>query len=784
MLLKNCLSGSETISRGILNRLFPFTSYMDYREWDQVPDPNSVPSPERRNFDYTDIEGGERIGMGGHADVSRTTVGEITLVVKEPRFQGTVSRETYDAFVDEAETWAALDDHTHVVGVIDWGAEQVPWLAIEYMDGEDLHERIDSGEIETTEVLWIGICLSRAVQYAHRHGVAHLDLKPANVLFRATSDGVWDVPKIADWGLSSYLIEHSGTVEGLTPNYAAPEQFDADKYGPPDDFTDRYQLAALLYESLTSQQAVSGSGASVLQQVLNEPITPPTEIDPDLPDALDPIFDQALAKEKADRYETLVNFRRDLEDVFEIVVDKSKTVTNNTNEQHERQLNTSETDGSSEGSSQSSKVAGIANGAEDYTHDTWDKLREDDVAFDFRGDSTSDLVPGRFYRGVVDGYARFGVFIELTPGVTGLLHRSELDSSLENLDWEIGDDVFVQVKKIQDNGNIDLGYSVRQTDRLFRDVIIQDGERALSERTSRADTAEDLDEVEALVPPNFASTRKRPDLGNDADRVETVDESDDADMADDINKTVTDNQPVVSPLDRVPDFDFEDFDTNAEEVKALIERVTDGDEIPPKANAPTRLPVQDVFTISGHGTMPTGRVETGFIQCDDKISVQPSNVEGKVETIEINHEEVPKAEPGDSISFSVRGLNKDDIHRGDVCGPADVPPSVAETFTAQIVVIEHPSVITAGYTPVFHAHTAQVACTIESIDQKIDPSSGEAVEENPDFIDTGDAAVVTVRPQKPLSVEPFEEMPEMGTIVARDMGQTVAVGVVADITER
>lgn len=182
--------------------------------------------------------------------------------------------------------------------------------------------------------------------------------------------------------------------------------------------------------------------------------------------------------------------------------------------------------------------------------------------------------------------------------------------------------------------------------------------------------------------------------------------------------------------------------------------------------------------------MPTGRIVTGQLYCDNEISVQPSDVDGKVETIEINHEEVPEAEPGDSISFSVHGLSKDDIRRGDVCGPADTPPSVADTFTAQIVVIEHPSVITAGYTPVFHAHTAQVACTIESIDQKIDPSSGEAVEENPDFIDTGDAAVVTVRPQKPLSVEPFEEMPEMGTIVARDMGQTVAVGVVADITER
>jgi len=133
----------------------------------------------------------------------------------------------------------------------------------------------------------------------------------------------------------------------------------------------------------------------------------------------------------------------------------------------------------------------------------------------------------------------------------------------------------------------------------------------------------------------------------------------------------------------------------------------------------------------------------------DNVSFQPSDVGGEVKTIEMHHEEVPKAEPGDNVGFNVRGIGKDDIRRGDVCGPADDPPKVAETFTAQIVVMQHPSVITAGYTPVFHAHTAQVACTIESIDRKMDPSSGETEEENPDFIQSGDAAVVTVRPQSP-----------------------------------
>ncbi|WP_440007288.1 translation elongation factor EF-1 subunit alpha [Halomicrococcus sp. SG-WS-1] len=203
----------------------------------------------------------------------------------------------------------------------------------------------------------------------------------------------------------------------------------------------------------------------------------------------------------------------------------------------------------------------------------------------------------------------------------------------------------------------------------------------------------------------------------------------------------------------------------------------------PPTEADLRLPIQDVYTISGIGTVPVGRVETGMLNTGDNVSFQPSDVGGEVKTIEMHHEEVPEAGPGDNVGFNVRGIGKDDIRRGDVCGPADDPPSVADTFTAQIVVMQHPSVITAGYTPVFHAHTAQVACTIESIDQKIDPSSGEVEEENPDFIQSGDAAVVTVRPQKPLSIEPSSEIPELGSFAIRDMGQTIAAGRVLEVSE-
>ena len=166
------------------------------------------------------------------------------------------------------------------------------------------------------------------------------------------------------------------------------------------------------------------------------------------------------------------------------------------------------------------------------------------------------------------------------------------------------------------------------------------------------------------------------------------------------------------------------------------------------------------------------------------MSFQPSDVAGEVKTIEMHHEEVDEAEPGDNVGFNVRGVGKDDIRRGDVAGPADDPPTVAETFQAQIVVMQHPSVITAGYTPVLHAHTAQVACTIESIDRTLDPASGETAEENPDYIESGDAAVVTLRPQKPLSIEPSSEISELGSFAIRDMGQTIAAGKVLDVTEQ
>nr|CBH37744.1 translation elongation factor 1, alpha subunit [uncultured archaeon] len=208
-------------------------------------------------------------------------------------------------------------------------------------------------------------------------------------------------------------------------------------------------------------------------------------------------------------------------------------------------------------------------------------------------------------------------------------------------------------------------------------------------------------------------------------------------------------------------------------------------KVPDKpVNLPLRIPVQDVYTITGVGTVPVGRVETGKMKKGDTVIFNPPAVKGEVKTIEMHHEEIEEAIPGDNIGWNVRGISRTEIRRGDVCGPVDNPPTIADEFTAQIVVLQHPSAITAGYTPVFHTHTAQVAATILEITKKMDPKTGATVEENPDFIKAGDAAIIKVKPTRPLVIERVKEIPQLGRFAVRDMGQTVAAGMVIDLKEK
>jgi elongation factor 1-alpha len=208
-------------------------------------------------------------------------------------------------------------------------------------------------------------------------------------------------------------------------------------------------------------------------------------------------------------------------------------------------------------------------------------------------------------------------------------------------------------------------------------------------------------------------------------------------------------------------------------------------KVPPQAiDKPLRLPIQDVYSITGVGTVPVGRVETGVLKPGDKIIFMPSNVTGEVKSIEMHHEQISEAKPGDNIGFNVRGVDKKSIKRGDVVSHVSTPPKPVKEFTAQIIVLNHPSVISKGYTPVFHVHTAQVACTITEIEKKIDPKTGATVQEKPDYIKTGDAAIIKVKPTKPLVIERQRDFPELARFAIRDMGMTVAAGICIDtVTE-
>jgi len=247
-------------------------------------------------------------------------------------------------------------------------------------------------------------------------------------------------------------------------------------------------------------------------------------------------------------------------------------------------------------------------------------------------------------------------------------------------------------------------------------------------------------------------------------------------------------------IDQIPFIPSSAF--NGDNVKAKSDKtpyykgdalIAELDKLTPPAKPvekPLRLPVQDVYTITGVGTVPVGRVECGVVKPGDKVIFMPANKTGEIKTVEMHHEQLPQAGPGDNIGFNVRGIGKNDIKRGDVAGPISNPPTVAEEFTAQIVVLQHPSAITVGYTPVFHLHTSQVACTFTELVKKIDPKTGAVKEENPEFLKSGDVAVVKIRPTRPTVVEPAKEFPQLGRFAIRDMGQTVAAGMAIEVKKK
>jgi elongation factor 1-alpha len=199
---------------------------------------------------------------------------------------------------------------------------------------------------------------------------------------------------------------------------------------------------------------------------------------------------------------------------------------------------------------------------------------------------------------------------------------------------------------------------------------------------------------------------------------------------------------------------------------------------------PLRMPVQDVYTITGIGTVPVGRIETGVMKVGQKMIAMPSGKTGELKSIEMHHEQMKEAGPGSNVGISIRGIGKDDLRRGDVLGDATNPPTVAKQFTGRIIVLNHPTVFTVGYTPVFHINTSQVSCKVVKITKKIDPKTGQVTQENPDFLKNGEAAEIIVEPTRPLCIEKNADVPQLSKFAIRDMGRTVAAGMCVDVVKK
>merc|ERR1719378_1449803 len=208
--------------------------------------------------------------------------------------------------------------------------------------------------------------------------------------------------------------------------------------------------------------------------------------------------------------------------------------------------------------------------------------------------------------------------------------------------------------------------------------------------------------------------------------------------------------------------------------------------IPPQrpTDKPLRLPLQDVYKIGGIGTVPVGRVETGVIKPGMVVTFAPANVTTEVKSVEMHHESLPEALPGDNVGFNVKNVSVKEIKRGFVASDSkNDPAKEALNFEAQVIIMNHPGTISAGYTPVLDCHTSHIACKFTEIKCKMDKRSGKVLEDFPKSVKTGDASLCILKPTKPMVVETFKEYAPLGRFAVRDMKQTVAVGVIKNVTK-
>ncbi|XP_041811776.1 elongation factor 1-alpha-like [Chelmon rostratus] len=198
-----------------------------------------------------------------------------------------------------------------------------------------------------------------------------------------------------------------------------------------------------------------------------------------------------------------------------------------------------------------------------------------------------------------------------------------------------------------------------------------------------------------------------------------------------------------------------------------------------------RLPLQDVYKIGGIGTVPVGRVETGILKPGVVVTFAPTNLSTEVKSVEMHHESLSEALPGDNVGFNIKNVSVKDIRRGYVAGDSkNNPPQECSNFTAQVIILNHPGQIHAGYSPVLDCHTAHIACKFAELMQKVDRRSGKTIEDAPKSVKSGDACIAVLVPSKPMCVESFSDFAPLGRFAVRDMKQTVAVGVIKSVEKK
>ena len=244
---------------------------------------------------------------------------------------------------------------------------------------------------------------------------------------------------------------------------------------------------------------------------------------------------------------------------------------------------------------------------------------------------------------------------------------------------------------------------------------------------------------------------------------------------------------LIEPSDKMPwykGWNIERKEGNASGV-TLMDAIDS--LIPPvrPLDKPLRLPLQDVYKIGGIGTVPVGRVETGILKPGMVVTFAPTNASAEVRSVEMHHDNLEEAIPGNNVGFNIRGVAVKDLRRGYVTSNSkDDPAKEAISFKAQVIVLNHPNEIKAGYTPVLDCHTSHIACRFAELLEKVDRRTGKKIEDNPAGVKSGDSAIVKIIPTKPMCVESFSQYAPLGRFAVRDMKQTVAVGVVKDVEKR